>query len=92
VNVIEELLGRKKAAVLVYKDENTAVGIHCADHARPLSAKVCSNFATSGGRSVVVYRSRTEATEFALVLSGYSDAGLGSVPFARRHWTDPFRR
>jgi hypothetical protein len=52
----------------VWKTENTAVEIRCADHATPSIPK---NFAlsspTSGGRSVGIVRSRTKATEFFFV-------------------------
>jgi hypothetical protein len=44
VSTTEELLGRKVAAP-VYKAENMAVGIRCADHVHPLSSKVGTNFA-----------------------------------------------
>jgi len=35
----------------------------------PLSAKVGTNFADGGGRSVGIVRVRTKATEFSLVFS-----------------------
>jgi hypothetical protein len=44
VGTIEELLGRKSSGFSL-ETENTAVGIRCADHATPLSAKAGSNFA-----------------------------------------------
>jgi hypothetical protein len=43
VNITEELLERKVAAP--GKPRLTAMGIRCADHAIPLSAKVGTNFA-----------------------------------------------
>jgi hypothetical protein len=49
----------------VYKTENTAVDIHRADHATPLyPQKLALISPTSGGRSVGIVRSRTQATEF----------------------------
>jgi hypothetical protein len=45
--------------------ENTAVGIRHADHVAPLYAqKLALTSPTSGGHSVGVVRSRTQATEF----------------------------
>jgi hypothetical protein len=38
----------------------------------PLSAKVGTNFAESGGRSVDIVRSRTQATESSLVTKSFS--------------------
>jgi hypothetical protein len=56
-------------AAMVYKTENTAVGIRHTTW-RPLSAKVGTNFApTSGGRSVGMVRSRTQATEVSFSVS-----------------------
>jgi hypothetical protein len=56
VSTIEELLGRKNSGSGL-KSENTAVGIRHADHAALTSP-------ISGGRSVGIIRSRTQATEF----------------------------
>jgi hypothetical protein len=44
VSTIKELLGRNSTAP-AQKTENTAVGIRCADHATPLSAKISINLA-----------------------------------------------
>ena len=45
------------------------MGIRCADHATPLyPQKLALTSPTGGGRSVGIVRSRTEATEFSLVL------------------------
>jgi hypothetical protein len=41
----------EKVAAPVWKTENRAIGIHCADHATPLSKKLALT-STSGGRSV----------------------------------------
>jgi hypothetical protein len=46
----------------VQKAENKAVGIRCADHATPLSAKLVLTWPTRGGRSVSIVRSRTKAS------------------------------
>jgi hypothetical protein len=37
----------------------------------PLSAKVVANFATSGGRSVGIVRSRTQTMEFFFIIISY---------------------
>jgi hypothetical protein len=91
VNIIEELLRRKSSGSAL---ENREYG-----RRDPLLTmrtlypqKLAVTSPTSGGRLVGIDRSQTEATEFTLVPSVYSDIGLGSVPFVRRHWTDPFRR
>jgi hypothetical protein len=47
-------------------------GCH-ADHVAPLSTKVGTNFATSGGRSVGIVRSRTHATEFYIYIHSPSE-------------------
>jgi hypothetical protein len=60
---------KEKVAAPVYKAENTAVGIRHADHVAPLyPQKLALTSPTSGGRSVGIVRSRTEATEFSLVI------------------------
>jgi hypothetical protein len=53
---------------LVYKIENTAVGIRNADFLTPsISKKLALTSPTSGGRSVgtPIVRSRTQATDFS---------------------------
>jgi hypothetical protein len=63
VSTSEELLDRKVAAP-VYKTENTAVGIHHADHvATSISKKLAITSLTSDGRSVGIVRSRTQTME-----------------------------
>jgi hypothetical protein len=48
--------------------EITAVGIRCDDHTTPLYSQMLAlTSPTSGGRSVGIVRSKTEATEFCLV-------------------------
>jgi hypothetical protein len=65
VSTTEELLDRKVAA-LVYKPENTAVGICQADHVAPsIRKEVGNHFVASGGRSVGIVRSRTQTMEFS---------------------------
>jgi hypothetical protein len=65
VSTIEELLGR----------ESSGSGLEIRDYGRRgsaalttghhLSTEVSTNFLTSGGRSVGIVRSRTQATEFS---------------------------
>jgi hypothetical protein len=53
---------------VVWKDENTAVGIRHSDHMAPLYLqKLALTSPTSGGRSVGIVRSRTQNTEFSFV-------------------------
>jgi hypothetical protein len=52
---------KEKVAAPVYKCENTAVGIRHANH-------VALTSPTSGGRSVGIVRSRTQATEFSFLI------------------------
>jgi hypothetical protein len=67
VSTTQELLDRKVAAP-VYKTENTAVGIHHADHVAPSIRKnLVITSPTSGGRSVGIVRSRSQTMEFSLV-------------------------
>jgi hypothetical protein len=67
VSTTDELLDRKVAAP-VYKTENTAVGIRHANHVTPSIRKnLAISSPTSGGRSVRIVRSRTQATGFCLV-------------------------
>jgi hypothetical protein len=68
VSTTEELLDRKVAA-LVYKTDNTDVGIHHADHVAPsIHNKLAITSPTSCGRSVGIVRLRTQIMEFSLVL------------------------
>jgi hypothetical protein len=46
------------------KNENTAVGIHCADQATLYPENLALTSPTSGDRSVVIVLSRTNSTEF----------------------------
>jgi hypothetical protein len=65
VSATEELLDRKLAAP-VYKTKNTSVGIRHADHVAPsIRKKLAITSPTSGGRSVGIVRSRTQAMEFS---------------------------
>jgi hypothetical protein len=67
VSTTEKLLDRKVAAV-VYKSENTAVGIRHADHvALSIRKKLAITSPTSGGRSVGLVRSRTQTMEFVFL-------------------------
>jgi hypothetical protein len=68
VSTIEELLEQKKVAAPVYKAENTAVEIRHADHvARSIREKFTLTSPTSGGRSIGIVRSRTQATEYYII-------------------------
>jgi len=51
------------------KNRLTAAETRCADHVKPLDPqKLALTSPTGGGRSVVIVRVRTKATEFSLVL------------------------
>jgi hypothetical protein len=66
VSTIEELLGRNNRGSDLKKNENTAVGVRCTDHATPLYQQMLGlTSLTSGGSSVGIVRSRTKTTEFS---------------------------
>jgi hypothetical protein len=65
VSTIEELLGRINNGSGL-KTEFTAGGILHADHVAPLYPQKLSLTPTSGGHSVGIIRSRTQATEVVL--------------------------
>jgi hypothetical protein len=68
VSAIEELLGRKSNDSSLERREYT-IGIRHADHVVPLyPQKLALTSPTSGGCSVGIGYSRTQATEFSLVL------------------------
>jgi hypothetical protein len=57
---------KENVAAPVLKIEYTAVGIRHADHVAPLyPQKLALTSPTSGGRSVGIVRSRTQATEYS---------------------------
>jgi hypothetical protein len=59
---------KEKVAAPVYKTEITAVGIRCADHETPSICKeLVLTSPTSGGRSVDIVSSRTQATKFSFI-------------------------
>jgi hypothetical protein len=63
VSTIEELL-LEKVAALVQKTENTPIGISCADYATHFyPQELALTSSTSGGRSVGIVHSWTQATE-----------------------------
>jgi hypothetical protein len=63
----EELLDR--AAVPVYKTENTALGIRHSDHVAPCTRKkLAITSPTIGGRSVGIVRSWTQTMELQLCI------------------------
>jgi hypothetical protein len=79
VNTTEELLDRKVAAT----GENTAVGIRHADHVAPSnSKKLAITSPTSGGRSVGVFRSRTQTMEFVYLFVCLMNLNLGFLNLA----------
>jgi hypothetical protein len=56
----------EKVEAPVYKTEITTAGIRQADHVAPyIRKKLALTSPTSGGRSVSIVRSRTQATEFS---------------------------
>jgi hypothetical protein len=58
----------KIVAAPVYKAENTAAEIRCADHSTPSIGKMLAGSSmTSGGRSEGIVLPSTQATEFSLV-------------------------
>jgi hypothetical protein len=64
----ERALGRKSSGFGL-ETENTAVGIRHANYATPLSRqRLALTSSTSGGHSVGIVRSRTQATEFIFFL------------------------
>jgi hypothetical protein len=66
LSTIEELFGRESRGSSL-ENRNTAVGTRRADHTTSLYLqKLTLTSPTSGGRSVVVVRSRIKATEFVL--------------------------
>jgi hypothetical protein len=77
VSTIEGLLGRKNSGSGL-EIENTAVGIRHDDQATPLNPqKLVLTSPASGGGSVFILHSQTQATEFSLgltcpVLVGFS--------------------
>jgi hypothetical protein len=93
VSTIEELLERKNVAAPVYKAENTTVGSVTLTTWHPLSQTLALTSPTSGGRSVAIVRSRTQATAFLFFkpldyhMSGAPPVGI--TP--RRKWEDDIR-
>jgi hypothetical protein len=69
MSTTEELLGRKLAAP-VLKIENTAIGIHRADHAKLLyPQKLALTLQTSGSCSVGIVRQRTKSTKLLVIIT-----------------------
>jgi hypothetical protein len=66
VSIIEELLERKSSGFSL-KNKNTAVGIRHTDHVALYPQKLALTSPTSGGRSVTIVQSLTQATEFVLL-------------------------
>jgi hypothetical protein len=72
VTTIDELLG-KKISGFGLETENPVVGIRRADHARlPCPQKLALNSPTSGGRSVGIIRSWTQAMKFGFNFNSYT--------------------
>jgi hypothetical protein len=66
----------ENVAAPVSKSENTAVGIRHADHVTPLCPqKLTLVSPTSGGRTVVIVRSRTQTTGFSFEFIHHSSNG-----------------
>jgi hypothetical protein len=60
----------EKVAAPVWKDKNTAVGIRHDDNiTSSILQKLALTSPTSGGRSVGIVRSRTQAAEYSLSTS-----------------------
>jgi hypothetical protein len=66
VSTIEELLGRKNSGCGPENRDYGRKGSVTLTIWHPLSAKLALTSPTSGGRSVGIVRSRTQATEFFL--------------------------
>jgi hypothetical protein len=65
VSTIEELLGRQSSGSGL-ENREYGLGIRHADHATPFyPQKLSPTSPTSGGRSVGIVRSQTQATEFS---------------------------
>jgi hypothetical protein len=68
---------KEKVETPVYKIENTAVRIHHADHVEPSIRKMLAlTSPTSGGLSVGIVRSRTQATEFSFLVCRKQGLGI----------------
>jgi hypothetical protein len=66
---LRSYLNKKSSGSWSRKQRLMAVGTRCADHVTPLyPQKLALTLPTGGGRSVGIFRSRTKATEFSLVL------------------------
>jgi hypothetical protein len=75
VSTIEELLERK-SSFSVYKIENAAVEIRCADHGTPSISKKIDD-----GRSFGTVRSRTQATELFVCCLNHSFGRYNDLDF-----------
>jgi hypothetical protein len=69
VSRVEELLERKNS-VSGLEIREYGLGIRHADHVALYPQKLALTWPTSGGRSVGIVRSRTQVTEFSLVITG----------------------
>jgi hypothetical protein len=70
VRVTAELLEWKSSSSGSIKSRLMAVGIRCTDHTAPsIRNKLALTSPTSGGRSVVIVRLRTKATEFSFLFN-----------------------
>jgi hypothetical protein len=91
VNTTEELLEIKNSGSGL-ETENTVVGIRHADNVAPtISKNLALSSPTSGGRSVGIVRSRTQATEFSFLYLHFTMSswlGICKVDFETNIYTD----
>jgi hypothetical protein len=70
---------QEKVTDPVCKTENTALGIRCADHDSLYPQNSALTSPISGGRLVVIIRSRTQTLEFFMILLNHIQTILRSI-------------